>query len=165
MTTLWWAKLWVSWKPNYCRLWFNPSNPQSIWLCTRQQLAKLDMVVIAADFPHFICPLLSGTLELRSKKPPSLFIYILSPSWFILPVLLLRQLRAVVRLLIPDAIATLIKALVTARLDHCCSFYASIAVGQLGGAWTGPCALKPPNLAMSSAVVYAGCTPPVPRPT
>ena len=33
-----------------------------IWLGTRQQLAKLDMVALAADFPHFIFSLLSVTL-------------------------------------------------------------------------------------------------------
>src|SRR6218665_4181602 len=34
------------------RLRLNPSKTQYIWLCTRQQLAKLDLVAMALRFPH-----------------------------------------------------------------------------------------------------------------
>src|SRR6218665_739881 len=36
------------------RLRFNSLKTKFIWLGTRQQLAKLDMVALAANFPHFI---------------------------------------------------------------------------------------------------------------
>src|SRR6218665_1225911 len=36
------------------RLRLNSLKTKFIWLGTRQQLAKLDMVALAADFPHFI---------------------------------------------------------------------------------------------------------------
>src|SRR5678815_1500850 len=36
------------------RLRLNPSKTQFIWLGTRQQLAKLDLPTIAADFPQFV---------------------------------------------------------------------------------------------------------------
>src|SRR6218665_2680990 len=36
------------------RLRLNPSKTQFIWFGTRQQLAKLDLSAIAADFPQFI---------------------------------------------------------------------------------------------------------------
>ena len=36
------------------RLRLNSLKIKFIWLGTRQQLAKLDRVALAADFPHFI---------------------------------------------------------------------------------------------------------------
>ena len=36
------------------RLRLNPSKAQFIWFGTLQQLAKLDLSAIHADFPHFI---------------------------------------------------------------------------------------------------------------
>src|SRR6218665_598799 len=35
------------------RLRLNSLKTKFIWLGTRQQLAKLDMIALAADFPHF----------------------------------------------------------------------------------------------------------------
>ena len=43
-------KTWMS----TSRLRLSPSKTQFIWFGTRQQLAKLDLSAIAADFPNFI---------------------------------------------------------------------------------------------------------------
>src|SRR6218665_4082566 len=92
-----------------------------IWLGTRQQLAKLAMVALAADFPHFIFPSvvrdLGVTLDQDLTFAPHL--NSLSRSCYYQ----LRQLRTVARSLTPTATATLVHSFVASRLDYCSCFY------------------------------------------
>src|SRR6218665_2279400 len=97
----------------------NPSKTQFIWFGTRQQLAKLDLSAIAADFPHFIfspvvCDL-GVTLDQELTFAPHIH-RLCRDSYY-----QLRQLRTVIRSLTSESTATLIHAFITARLDYCSS--------------------------------------------
>src|SRR6218665_3769127 len=111
------------------RLRLNPSKTQFIWFGTRQQLAKLDLSAIAADFPHFIfSPVvrdLGLTLDQELTFAPHIH-RLCRDSYY-----QLRQLRTVIRTLTSESTATLIHAFITARLDYCSSLYAGLPVGRL----------------------------------
>src|SRR6218665_394289 len=100
-----------------------------IWFGTRQQLAKLDLSAIAADFPHFIfSPVvrdLGVTLGQELTFAPHIH-RLCRDSYY-----QLRQLCTVIRSLTSESTATLIHAFITARLDYCSSLYAGLPVGRL----------------------------------
>jgi len=110
--SLWrWARLWLSWQPGSRltnRLRLNPSMIRFIWLGTRKQLAKLDLVTIAADFLILSFPLLSGILKSR-WSPPSLH---LSTSSAV----------------ISTALHSVTHSWITARLDNCNKLYVDLPV-------------------------------------
>src|SRR6218665_3026924 len=111
------------------RLRLNPSKKQFIWFGTRQQLVKLDLSVIAADFPHFVFSSvvrdLKVTLDQKLTLAPQ--IHCLSRDSYHQ----LRQLRTVIRSLTSESTATHIHAFITAWLDYCSSLYAGLPVGRL----------------------------------
>jgi len=112
------------------RLRLNSAKTQLIWLGTRQQLAKLDMVALAAAFPLFtfssVVRDLGVTLDRELSFAPH--INLLSRDCFYQ----LRQLRTVARSLTATAASTLVHAFVTTRLDYCCSLYAGLPAVRLG---------------------------------
>ena len=111
------------------RLRLNPSKTQFIWLGTRQQLAKLDLAALAADFPislFFFC--LGPWSHARPRAYLCSKIHRLCRDCYYQ----LRQLRTVARSLTPGATATLIHSFITARLDYCCSLYVGLPAGRLG---------------------------------
>src|SRR5688572_21728971 len=112
------------------RLRLNPSKTQFIWLGTRQQLAKLDLSTIAADFPQFVFSSvvrdLGVTLDQELTFAPHIN-RLCRNSYY-----QLRQFRTVARSLTSDSTATLIHFLITVRLDYCCSLYAGLPACRLG---------------------------------
>src|SRR6218665_1946344 len=92
------------------RLRLNSFKTKFSWIGTRQQLAKLDMVALAADFPHFIFSSvvrgLGVTLDQELTFAPHL--NSLSRSCYYQ----LRQLRTVACSLTPTATATLVHSFV-----------------------------------------------------
>ena len=112
------------------RLRLNSAKTQFIWLGTRQQLARLDMVALAAAFPLFtfssVVRDLGVTLDRELSFAPH--INLLSRDCFYQ----LRQLRTVARSLTATAASTLVHAFVTTRLDYCCSLYAGLPAVRLG---------------------------------
>src|SRR6218665_726596 len=116
---------WMS--TNHLRL--NPSKTQFISFGTRQQLAKLDLSAVAADFPHFIfSPVvhdLGVTLDQELTFAPHIH-RLCRDSYY-----QLCQLHTVIHSLTSESTATLIHAFITARLDYCSSLYAGLPVGRL----------------------------------
>src|SRR6218665_4006261 len=110
------------------RLRLNLSKTQFIWFGTRQQLAKLDLSAISADFSHFIfSPVvrdLGVTLDQELTFAPHIH-RLCRDSYY-----QLRLLCTVIRSLTSESTATLIRAFITARLDYCSSLYAG-PVGRL----------------------------------
>src|SRR6218665_89523 len=94
-----------------------------------QQLAKLDLSAIAADFPNFIFSSLvrdlGVTLDQELTFAPHIH-RLCRDSYY-----QLRQLRTVIRSLTSESTATLIHAFIAARLDYCSSLYAGLPVGRL----------------------------------
>ena len=134
------------------RLRLKSAKTQFFWLGTRQQLARLDMVALAAAFPFSLSPLLCVTwashwTESSHLLPISTCLavtvstncasFALSPAHSLL--------------LLPPLLSM---PFVTTRLDYCCSLYAGLLAVRLG-AWIGSCVLLPAlsaayqNLAMS----------------
>src|ERR1700733_7399435 len=67
------------------RLRLNPSKTKFIWLGTRQQLSKLDLAAIAADFPHLtfssVVRDLGVTLDQElTFTPPQFTAYVATPT-------------------------------------------------------------------------------------
>ena len=112
------------------RLRLNPSKTQFIWLGTRQQLAKLDLSTIAADFPQFVFSSvvrdLGVTLDQELTFAPHIN-RLCRDSYY-----QLRQFRTVARSLTSDSTATLIHSFITVRLDYCCSLYVGLPACRLG---------------------------------
>src|SRR3984885_425151 len=111
------------------RLRLNPSKTKFIWLGTRQQLSKLALAAIAADFPHLtfssVVRDLRVTLDQELTFTPHIH-RLCRDSYY-----QLRQLRTVARSLTPEVTATLIHCFITARLNYCCSLYAGLPAVRL----------------------------------
>src|SRR6218665_1762361 len=111
------------------RLRLNPHKTQFIWLGTRQQLAKLDMVALTSAFPHFTffsrVRDLGVTLDQELTLAPH--IHSLCRACYYQ----LHQLRTVSRSLTSTAEATLVHSFVTSRLDHCSSLYFGVPATRL----------------------------------
>jgi len=103
------------------RLRLNPLKTQFIWLGTRQQLAKLDLNLLAAEFPliSFSTSVRDLGVILDQELTFSKHLSSLSRSCFYH----LRQLRVVARSLSTSAASTLIHAFVCSRLDQCFPTY------------------------------------------
>src|SRR6218665_508352 len=108
------------------RLRLNPHKTQFIWLGTRQQLAKLDMVALISAFPQFI---FSSTVRdlcviLDQELTRAPHIHSLCRTCYYQ----LRQLRTVSRSLIGTAAATLVHS---SRFDYCSSLYIGLPATRL----------------------------------
>lgn len=101
------------------RLRLNPLKTQYIWLGTRQQLAKLDLVSLSHEFPTFVFSTSVRDLGVILDQELSFAEHIssLTRSCFYQ----LRQLRVVSRSLSSSSTATLVHAFILNRLDYCSS--------------------------------------------
>src|SRR6218665_2551297 len=101
------------------RLRLNPLKTQYIWLGTRQQLAKLDLVSLSHEFPTFVFSTSVRDLWVILDQELSFAEHIsaLTRSCFYQ----LRQLRVVSRSLSSSSTATLVHAFILNRLDYCFS--------------------------------------------
>src|SRR6218665_1792772 len=110
----------------YC---LNPHKTQFIWLGTRQQLAKLDMVALTSAFPHFTFSSTVRDLGVTLDQELTLasHIHSLCRACYYQ----LRQLRTVSRSLTSTAAATLVHSFVTSRLDYCSSLYIGLPATRL----------------------------------
>lgn len=106
------------------RLRLNPLKTQFIWLGTRQQLAKLDLNSLSAEFPliSFSTSVRDLGVILDQELTFTKHLSSLSRSCFYH----LRQLRVVARSLSASAASTLVHAFVCSRLDYCSSLYTGL---------------------------------------
>ena len=111
------------------RLRLNSAKTKFIWLGTRQQLAKLDLATLAAEFPSYTFSATVRDLGLLLDQELTLapHLHSLSRNCFYQ----LRQLRTVARSLTPSAATTLLHSFVCARLDICSSLYSGLPSGRL----------------------------------
>src|SRR6218665_3985731 len=107
-----------------------PGGTGSIWLGTRQQLAKLDLAAMAVRFPHIAFSLtvrgLGLTLDQQLTFAPHINRLCCDCYYQ------LRQLRVISRSLTSTATATLVHAFVTSRLDYCSTLYVGLPAVRLG---------------------------------
>ena len=106
------------------RLRLNSSKTQYIWLGTRQQLAKLDLVSLANEFPlvSFSTSVRDLGVILDQELTFSKHILTLSRACYYQ----LRQLRVVTRSLSFSSASMLVHAFVCSRLDYCSSLYVGL---------------------------------------
>src|SRR5688572_6867602 len=97
------------------RLRLNPTKTQLIWLCTRQQLAKVDLVSISSKYPHltFSSSVRDRGVTLDQELTFVQHINFLCRSCYYQ----LRQLRMISRSLSPAAASMLVHSFVVSRLD------------------------------------------------
>ena len=111
------------------RLCLNPAKTKFMWLGSRQQLAKLNLIDLSTEFPSYTFSTsvrdLGILLDQELTFAPHL--HRLSRDCFYQ----LRQLRTVARSLSTGAATTLVHAFVTARLDYCLSLYSGLPSGRL----------------------------------
>jgi hypothetical protein len=112
------------------RLRLNPSKTQFIWLGTRQQLAKINLGGLAAEFPQFTFSTSVRDLGVTLDQELTFACHIsqLCRSCYYQ----LRQLRVVSRSLTHDATATLVHSFVITRIDYCSSLYIGLPAGRIG---------------------------------
>src|SRR6218665_640467 len=103
------------------RLRLNPVKTQFIWLGTRRQLAKLDLVALTSACPHFTFSSTVRDLGVTLNQELTLAPHI--NSLCRVCYYQLCQLRTVSRSLTSTAAATLVHSFVTSRLDYCSSLY------------------------------------------
>ena len=112
------------------RLRLNSSKTQFIWFGTRQQLAKIDLKVLAQEFPQFTFS--SSVRDLGVTLDQELtftrHINLLCRSCYYQ----LRQLRVVLRSLTFNAALTLVHSFVVSRLDYCSALYVGLPVTRVG---------------------------------
>src|SRR6218665_2872833 len=106
------------------RLRLNPTKPQFIWFGTRQQLAKIDLELLATKYPHF-------TFSSSVRDLGVTLDHELTFSQHINLLYQLRQLRVVSRSLSPAAPSTLVHAFVVSRLDYCSTVYEGLPICRL----------------------------------
>src|SRR6218665_2135283 len=111
------------------RLRLNPTKTQFIWFGTRQQLAKIDLGLLATKYPHFtfsssVCDL---GVTLDQELTFLRHINLLCRSCYYQ----LRQLRVVSRSLSPPAASTLVLASVVSRLNYCSAVYEGLPICRL----------------------------------
>ena len=106
------------------RLRLNSSKTQYIWLGTRQQLAKLDLVSLANEFPlvSFSTSVRDLGVILDQELTFTKHILTLSRACYYQ----LRQLRVVTRSLSFSSASMLVHAFVCSRLDYCSSLYVGL---------------------------------------
>ena len=111
------------------RLRLNPAKTKFIWLGSRQQLSKLDLIHLSAEFPDYTFSTSVRDLGVVLDQELTFVPHInrLSRSCFYQ----LRQLRTVARSLSTGAATTLVHSFVSARLDYCLSLYAGLPSGRL----------------------------------
>ena len=106
------------------RLRLNPLKTQYIWLGTRQQLEKLDLESLSAEFPTFAFSTSVRNLGVILDQDLSFTKHItaLTRSCYYH----LRQLRVVTRSLSSSSASTLVHAFILNRLDYCSSLYCGL---------------------------------------
>jgi hypothetical protein len=106
------------------RLRLNPAKTQYIWLGTRQQLEKLDLESLSAEFPTFTFSTSVRNLGVILDQDLSFTKHItaLTRSCYYQ----LRQLRVVTRSLSSSSASTLVHAFILNRLDYCSSLYCGL---------------------------------------
>jgi len=106
------------------RLRLNPTKAQYIWLGTRQQLEKLDLDSLSAEFPTFAFPTSVRNLGVILDQELSFAKHItaLTRSCYYQ----LRQLRVVTRSLPTSSASTLVHTFILNRLDYCSSLYCGL---------------------------------------
>ena len=106
------------------RLRLNPTKTQYIWLGTRQQLEKLDLDSLSAEFPTFAFSTSVRNLGVILDQELSFAKHItaLTRSCYYQ----LRQLRVVTRSLSSSSASTLVHAFILNRLDYCSSLYCGL---------------------------------------
>jgi hypothetical protein len=117
---------WMS--SNQMRL--NSGKTQFIWICKRQQLAKIDLEALAQDFSQFAFSSsvrdLGGTLD--QELTFTRHINLLCRACYYQ----LRQLRVVFRSLTSNAALTLIHSFIVSRLDYCSALYVGLPAARVG---------------------------------
>ena len=111
------------------RLCLNLSKTKFIWLGTRQQLAKLNLSSLSAEFRDFTFSTSVSDLGILLDQELTFAPHLnrLSRDCFYQ----LRQLRTVARSLSSGAATTLVHSFVTARLDYCLSLYSGLPSARL----------------------------------
>src|SRR3984885_10081425 len=106
------------------RLRLNISKTQYIWLGTRQQLSKLDLLSLSEEFPHlsFSTSVRDLGVILDQELSFSKHISSLSRACYYQ----LRQLRVVARSLSSSSASALVHAFVCSRLDYCSALYVGL---------------------------------------
>ena len=108
------------------RLCLNTAKTQLIWFGTRQQLAKLDFLLLTEKFPAFTYS--SSVRDLGVTLDSSLtfteHVSNLTRSCFFQ----LRRLRAIRRSVSPSIFTTIVHAFVCSRLDYCNSLLMGLPV-------------------------------------
>ena len=109
------------------RLLLNPSKTQFIWLGGRRQLNGIDLLQLTRVFPDITFSLTVRDLGLALDQELSLsqHVNLISRCCYYE----LRQLRVVSRSLSHDALVVLVHAIVTSRVDHCCSILVALPLG------------------------------------
>lgn len=106
------------------RLCLNPAKTKFMWLGTPQQLAKLNLIDLSAEFPNYTFSSSVRDLGIILDQALTFAPHLnrLSRDCFYQ----LRQLRTVARSLSPGAAATLVHSFITIRLDYCLSLYSGL---------------------------------------
>jgi len=99
------------------RLKLNEEKTQVIWLGTRQQLAKITVDTVTLPHVTIQCSLTVRNLGVTLDGQLSMADHVaaISRSCFHQ----LRQLTAVRKLLMPEALRTLVQSFISNRLDYC----------------------------------------------
>ena len=103
------------------RLCLNSAKTKLIWFGTRQQLAKLDIPFLSVTFPslNFVSSVRNLGVLLNSELTLSDHVSGLTRSCYYH----LRRLRAVRRSVSASVFKSLVHAMVSSRIDFCCSIY------------------------------------------
>src|SRR6218665_1983508 len=135
----------------------NAQKTKFIWLGTRQQLAKLNLDALSAEFPTMPFSQVVRDLGvlLDSELTFSHHIYQVCRSCYYQ----LRQLRVIARSLTFNATVALVHAFVFSRLDYCSSIFVGLPGGSDGEVEAGP-----PGCG-SAYLRGAGSLPPIPPTT
>src|SRR6218665_164771 len=106
------------------RLCQNPARTKFMWLGTPQQLAKLNLIDLSAEFPNYTFSSSVRDLGIILDQALTFAPHLnrLSRDCFYQ----LRQLRTVARSLSSGAAATLVHSFITIRLDYCLSLYSGL---------------------------------------
>src|SRR6218665_1022524 len=111
------------------RLRLNSTKTQFIWFGTRQQLAKIDLGLLATKYPHFTFSSSFRDLGVTLDQQLTFFrhINLLCRSCHYQ----LRQLMVVSRSLSQAAASTLVHAFVVSRLDYCSAVSEGLPICRL----------------------------------
>src|SRR6218665_3034870 len=106
------------------RLCLNPAKTKFMWLGTPQQLAKVNLIDLSAEFPNYTFSASVRDLGIILDQALTFAPHLnrLSRDCFYQ----LRQLRTVARSLSYGTAATLVHSFITIRLDYCLFLYSGL---------------------------------------